>query len=111
MGRWRDDEQTRRTRSLRVGQRGYDQPRRGEQGYGRRAYRDEEGYYGDYGDRYEEDRYYRVRDREREYYLREREQRQQTRRTGIMVAGAICLALIALVAVMVFTGDDSSQLL
>ena len=111
MGRWRDDEQTRRNRALRHDRGGYDRPPRGEPNYGRRDYRDYEGHYGDYGDRYKEDRYYRDRDREREYYWREREQRQQTRRTGIMVAGAICLALIALVAVMVFTGDDSSQLL
>lgn len=109
MGRWRDDEQTRRNRTRRHDQGGYDSPRRGEQGYGRRDYRDDEGYYGDYGDRYEEDRYYRDRDSEREHYWREREQRQETRRTGMMVIGGICIAVIALLGVMALTGNDSSQ--
>lgn len=109
MGRWRDDDRTRRNRTRRYEQSGYVSPRRGEQGYGRRDYREDEGYYGDYGDHYEEDRYYRERDREREYYWREREQRQETRRTGMMVIGAIFLALIALVGVMAVTADDSSQ--
>lgn len=96
MGRWRNDDRTRRNRTRRYDQGGYDSPRRGEQGYGRRDYRDDEGYYGDYGDRYEEDRYYRDRDHEREYYWREREQKQETRRTGMMVIGGICIAVIAL---------------
>lgn len=109
MGRWRDDEQTRRNRTRRYDQGGYDHPGRGEQGYGRRDYRDDEGYYGDYGDRYEEDRYYRDRDHEREYYWREREQKQETRRTGMMVIGGICIAVIALLGVMAITGNDSSQ--
>lgn len=108
MGRRRDEE-TSRNRTRRYDAGGYDSPHRGEQGYGRRDYRDDEGYYGDYGDRFEEDRYYRDRDREREYYWREREQRQETRRTGMMVIGGICIAVIALLGVMAVTGDDSSQ--
>lgn len=109
MGRWRDDEQTRRNRTRSYDQGGYGSPRRGEQGYGRRDYRDGEGYYGDYGDRYEEDRYYRDRDREREYSWREKKQRQETRRTGMMVIGAVCVAVIALIGVVAIAGNDSPQ--
>lgn len=122
MGRRRDEEQTRQNRT----QNGV---RRHDGGYGDhqgrpRDYRDEARYgpyYDRNGDRYYEsehgDRYYegydasyyRNRDSEREYYWRERESRQETRRTVYMVLGSICVAMIALVAVMAVTGDDSSQ--
>lgn len=125
MGRWRDDEQTRRNRTGSYPgspSGGYDRRR----GYEHRDYR-EQARYGPYYDRegarfyeddqgrryYDEDydsRYYRERDREREGYWREREQRQETRRTGIMVIGGICVAVIALISVMALTsGEDSSQ--
>ena len=130
MGRRHDEEHTRqnRTRQYPGGydQRGYDERGYDERDYERRGYRDQDlfGPYQDsrgnifYEDRdgyrhYEErppapyERDY-DRDQEQEGYWRDREQRQETRRTGIMVLGAIAVAVIALIGVMAVTGGDDS---
>lgn len=104
MGRWRNDRQTQRNRTRSHDQGGYDGREYGQRGYS--DGRDSERYYED---RYAEDRYYRDRDTEREHYYRDREQRQQTRRTGMMIVGGIVIALIALFGVMAITGDNASQ--
>lgn len=79
-----------------------------------RSVRRSERDYGGYGDRYDDERYEdsrygRERDRAREYYWREREQRQETRRTAYLVIGGLCIALIALIGVLAIIGDDPSQ--
>lgn len=109
MGRRRDEEQTRQNRT-RNHSGGYTPG----QGYERRDRRDE-ARYGPYYDR-EGARYYENDYGQRHYderqddsYYREREQRQETRRTGMWVIGAIVIAVIALLGVMAITGDDSSQ--
>lgn len=112
MGRRHDEERTRQSRQSRP--RRYDARNGGGYDYGpyydRKGdvyFEDSEGYrqYRDGRD----DGYDRDRDREREYYYREREQRQETKRTGLKVLGVICVALIALFGVMVFTAQDPSQ--
>jgi hypothetical protein len=75
---------------------------------GSRYYEDEAGdrYYAeDYEGRYDS----RDQDNEREYYWREQQSRQETRRTAYLVLGGVCVAVIALLAVFALSGDDSSQ--
>lgn len=108
MGRWRDDERIRRNRTRSYDGGSYDRRGRGEGGYGQHGY-GQEHYHNRYDDdRYAEDRYYRDPDREREYYYRERGQRHETRRTGMMVLGAIAVAIIALIGVVAVTGGEDS---
>lgn len=82
---------------------------------GARFYEDEYGhrYYDDteYEGRYHrgERDHERERERDREQFWREREARQQTRRTVYKVLGGVCVALIALVAVLALFGDDPAQ--
>lgn len=75
---------------------------------GSRYYEDEDGsrYYAeDYEGRYDS----RDRDNEHEYYWREQQSRQETRRTAYLVLGGVFVAVIALLAVFALSGDDSPQ--
>lgn len=105
MSRRHDEERTRQIRQSRT--------RRSD----RSDARDGRGYdYGPYYDR-NGDEFYEDYDGNRQYighrdarYERDRDRdRQETKRTGLKVLGVVCVALIALFGVMVFSAQEPSQ--